>query len=224
MHLREGCGTERRRIDAGEHLAYGAAIFLRQRVDDDLIRHRVGIGAQLRELVAKRLRQNLRPHGQYLPDLDECGAQRLQHQPHLHRSEAVHHVELVRDAHDLSEALDFPAPRQVISTGKGVAMIVEQPDGGRPVPFAAFAGTSRHDTVFRRTVRPRCGFPPFRIMPWVAGMAARGIGRHGVLLRHAKQRSLPPGKDLRRRHRHRSAPWRPQSFPRPSPWPPAPCA
>ena len=75
MHLREGCGTERRRIDAGEHLAYGAAIFLRQRVDDDLIRHRVGIGAQLRELVAERLRQNLRPHGQYLPDLDECGAQ-----------------------------------------------------------------------------------------------------------------------------------------------------
>lgn len=142
----------------------------------------------------------------------------LQHQPHLHRSEAVHHVELVRNAHDLSEALDFPAPRQVISAGEGVAMIVEQPDGGRPVPFAAFAGTSRHDTVFRRTVRPRCGFPPFRIMPWVAGMAARGIGRHGVLLRHAKQRSLPPGKDLRRRHRHRSAPWRPQSFPRPSPW------
>lgn len=52
---------------------------------------------------------------------------------------------------------------------------------------------------FAEPVRPRCGFPPFRIMPWVAGMAARGIGRHGVLLRHAKQRSLPPGKDLRRR-------------------------
>ena len=81
-------------------------------------RHRVGVGAQFGEFVAEALRQNLGAHRQNLAHFDERGAERLEHEAHFDRSQAVQHVELLDDSGDLPQSFDLATTRQMVARGE----------------------------------------------------------------------------------------------------------
>ena len=79
MDLGQRGASQRRGIDGVEHVALRVAVDVVERLEDGLERQRVALHLQLRQLVAVRLRQNLRARRQRLADLHEAGAQVLQH-------------------------------------------------------------------------------------------------------------------------------------------------
>ena len=76
------------------------------------------VGAQFGEFVAEALRQNLGAHRQNLAHFDERGAERLEHEAHFDRSQAVQHVELLDDSGDLPQSFDLATARQMVARGE----------------------------------------------------------------------------------------------------------
>ncbi len=105
VHLRERRATERIGVDRIEHLPQALAVLLFQTAEHYLIRHRLYVGAQATELVAKTLRQDLGAVGQNLPHLDEHGAKLFEQTAQAHRREVIPHAVLFDQANDLPNAL-----------------------------------------------------------------------------------------------------------------------
>ena len=101
---------------------------MRQRVQHGLVGHGVSVGAQFREFVAERLRQNLRTHGQDLADLDEGGAKRFEHETHVDRRQPMNRIKLVSDPDDLLETLESASPSEMVFFGEVVFSAAEQAD------------------------------------------------------------------------------------------------
>ena len=129
MHLRQACGTERRGVDVLEDLVHGPSVLVFEHLQHRAVRHGVGVGAQFGQFVAERLGQDFGAHGQDLSDLHEGGAKRFEHEPHFDGREPVHHVELVGDARDLRESLEFAASGQVVAFGERIFAGPEDADG-----------------------------------------------------------------------------------------------
>ena len=134
-----------------------------QGVQHGLVGHRVGVGTQFGEFVAERLRQNLRAHGQDLPDFDEGGAERLEHETHFDRRESVDCVELVGDPDDLVETLEFAAPGEMVFFGEIVLPAAEQAYFfagvcGRGARGLLLGTIVRERRIVRRGVTSRGGF------------------------------------------------------------------
>ena len=104
VHLRERRATERVGVDRIEHLPQAQAVFFFQTAEYDLVRHRLHVGAQTTQLVAKALRQNLGPVGQNLPHLDEHGAEFLEQPAQTNRREVIPHAVLFDQANNLPNA------------------------------------------------------------------------------------------------------------------------
>ena len=101
-----------------EHLVGGTPVFGGKHIQHRGIRHWVGVGAQFGEFVAEALRQNLGAHRQNLAHFDERGTERLEHEAHLDRSQAVQHVELLDDSGDLPQSFDLATARQMVARGE----------------------------------------------------------------------------------------------------------
>ena len=101
-----------------EHLVGGTPVFGGKHIQHRGIRHRVSVGAQFGEFVAEALRQNLGAHRQNLAHFDERGAERLEHEAHFDRSQAVQHVELLDDSGDLPQSFDLATTRQMVARGE----------------------------------------------------------------------------------------------------------
>ena len=114
MHLRERCATKRIRVDRIEHLSQAQAVFFFQTTEYDLVRHRLHVGPQTTQLVAKALRQNLGPVGQNLPHLDEHGAEFLEQAAQTNRREVIPHAVLFDQANNLPDALAATRRRELV--------------------------------------------------------------------------------------------------------------
>ena len=105
VHLRERRASERVGVDRVEHLPQALAVFLFQTAEHYLIWHRLYVGAQATELVAKPLRQNLGAVSQNLPHLDEHGTELFEQTTQTHRREVIPYAVLFDQANDLPNAL-----------------------------------------------------------------------------------------------------------------------
>ena len=114
MYLRERCTTERVGVDRVEHLPQALAVFLFQTAEHYLIRHRLYVGAQATQLVAKPLRQNLGAVGQDLPHLDEHGAELFEQAAQAYRRKVIPHAVLFDQANDLTDAFAATCRRELI--------------------------------------------------------------------------------------------------------------
>ena len=114
VHLRERCATKRIGVDRIEHLPQAQAVFFFQTAEYDLVRHRLHVGAQTTQLVAKALRQNLGPVGQNLPHLDEHGAEFLEQAAQTNRREVIPHAVLFDQANNLSNAFATTRRRELV--------------------------------------------------------------------------------------------------------------
>ena len=114
VHLRERCATKRIGIDRIEHLPQAQAVFFLQTAKHYLVRHRLHVGAQTTQLVAKALRQNLGPVGQNLPHLDEHGAEFLEQAAQTNRREVIPHAVLFDQANNLPNAFATTRRRELV--------------------------------------------------------------------------------------------------------------
>ena len=114
VHLRERCATKRVGVDRIEHLPQAQAVFFFQTTEYDLVRHRLHVGAQTTQLVAKALRQNLGPVGQNLSHLDEHGAEFLEQAAQTNRREVIPHAVLFDQANDLPNAFATTRRRELV--------------------------------------------------------------------------------------------------------------
>ena len=114
VHLRERCATKRIGVDRIEHLPQAQAVFFFQTTEYDLVRHRLHVGPQTTQLVAKALRQNLGPVGQNLPHLDEHGAEFLEQAAQTNRREVVPHAVLFDQANNLPDAFATTRRRELV--------------------------------------------------------------------------------------------------------------
>ena len=114
VNLRERCAAERIRVDRIEHLPQAQAVFFFQTTEYDLVRHRLHVGAQTTQLVAKALRQNLGPVSQNLPHLDEHGAELFEQTTQAHRREVIPHAILFDQANDLPNAFAAARRRELV--------------------------------------------------------------------------------------------------------------
>ena len=114
MNLCKRSATERVGVDRVEHLPQALAVFLFQTAEHYLIRHRLYVGAQATQLVAKPLRQNLGAVGQNLPHLDEHGAELFEQTTQAHRCEVIPYAVLFDQANDLPNALTTTCRRELV--------------------------------------------------------------------------------------------------------------
>ena len=114
VHLRERCATKRIGIDRIEHLPQAQAVFFLQTAKHYLVRHRLHVGAQTTQLVAKALRQNLGPVGQNLPHLDEHRAEFLEQAAQTNRREVIPHAVLFDQANNLPNAFATTRRRELV--------------------------------------------------------------------------------------------------------------
>lgn len=110
-----------------------------------------GIGsASARSLASssqKLWRQNLGAHRQNLAHFDERGAERLEHEAHFDRSQAVQHVELLDDSGDLPQSFDLATARQMVARGE----IVPAPEQCQR--FVGYAGSRLGNGLLERVRR-----------------------------------------------------------------------
>ena len=114
VHLRERCATKRIGVDRIEHLPQAQAVFFLQAAKHHLVRHRLHVGTQTAQLIAKALRQNLGPVGQNLPHLDEHGAELLEQAAQADRREVIPHTVLFDQANNLPNALAATRRRELV--------------------------------------------------------------------------------------------------------------
>ena len=114
VHLRERRATERVGVDGVEHLPQALAVLLFQTAEHYLIRHRLYVGAQATQLVAKPLRQDLGAVGQDLPHLDEHGAEFLEQAAQTNRREVIPHAVLFDQANNLPNAFATTRRRELV--------------------------------------------------------------------------------------------------------------
>lgn len=121
VHLRERCATKRIGVDRIEHLPQAQAVFLFQAAEHYLVRHRLHVGTQTAQLIAKALRQNLGPVGQNLPHLDEHGAELLEQAAQANRREVIPHTVLFDQANNLPMRSRRPAGVSWYSSSGAIA-------------------------------------------------------------------------------------------------------
>ena len=114
VYLRERRASERVGVDRVEHLPQALAVFLFQTAEHYLIWHRLYVGAQTAQLVAKPLRQNLGAVSQNLPHLDEHGAEFFEQTTQAHRREVIPYAVLFDQANDLPNALTAARRRELV--------------------------------------------------------------------------------------------------------------
>ena len=114
MYLRERRASERIGVDRVEHLPQALTVFLFQTAKHYLIWHRLYVGAQATELVAKPLRQNLGAVSQNLPHLDEHGAEFLEQAAQTNRREVIPYAVLFDQANDLPNAFAAACRRELV--------------------------------------------------------------------------------------------------------------
>ena len=114
VYLRERRASERVGVDRVEHLPQALAVLLFQTAEHYLIRHRLYVGAQATQLVAKPLRQNLGAVSQNLPHLDEHGAELFEQTTQAHRREVIPYAVLFDQANDLPNALTATCRRELV--------------------------------------------------------------------------------------------------------------
>ena len=114
VHLRERRATERVGVNRVEYLPQALAVFLFQTAEHYLIRHRLYVGAQTAQLVAKPLRQDLGAVGQNLPHLNEHGTELFEQTTQAHRREVVPYAVLFDQANDLPNALTTTCRRELV--------------------------------------------------------------------------------------------------------------
>ena len=114
VHLRERRASERVGVDRVEHLPQALAVLLFQTAEHYLVWHRLYVGAQATQLVAKPLRQNLGAVSQNLPHLDEHGAELFEQTTQAHRREVVPYAVLFDQANDLPNALTTTCRRELV--------------------------------------------------------------------------------------------------------------
>ena len=114
VHLRERRTSERVGVDCVEHLPQTLTVFLFQTAKHYLIRHRVYVGAQATQLVAKPLRQDLGPVGQNLSHLDEHGTELFEQTTQAHRREVIPHAVLFDQTNDLPNAFAAACRRELV--------------------------------------------------------------------------------------------------------------
>ena len=114
VHLRERGAAKRVGVDRIEHLPQEQAIFFLQTTEHHLVRHRLHVGAQASEFVAKTLRQDLGAVGQNLPHLDEHGAEFLEQAAQTNRRKVVPHAVLFDQANNLPDAFATTRRRELV--------------------------------------------------------------------------------------------------------------
>ena len=114
VNLRKRSASKRIGIDRVEHLPQALAVLLFQTAEHHLIRHRLYVGAQATELIAKPLRQDLGAVGQNLPHLDEHGAELFEQTTQAHRCEVIPYAVLFDQANDLPNALTTTCRRELV--------------------------------------------------------------------------------------------------------------
>ena len=114
VHLRKRRATERVGVDRVEHLPQALAVFLFQTAEHYLIRHRLYVGAQAAQLVAKPLRQNLGAVSQDLPHLDEHGAKLFEQAAQAYRRKVIPYAVLLDQANDLPNAFAAACRRELV--------------------------------------------------------------------------------------------------------------
>ena len=114
VYLRERRATERVGVDRVEHLPQALTVFLFQTAEHYLIRHRVYVGAQATQLVAKPLRQDLGPVGQNLPHFNEHGAELFEQAAQANRREVIPYAVLFDQANDLPNAFAAACRRELV--------------------------------------------------------------------------------------------------------------
>ena len=114
VYLRERGASERVGVDCVEHLPQALAVLLFQTAEHYPIRHRLYVGAQATQLVAKPLRQDLGAVGQNLPHLDEHGAELFEQTAQAHWREVIPHAVLFDQANDLPNALATTCRRELV--------------------------------------------------------------------------------------------------------------
>ena len=114
VYLRERRATERVGVDRVEHLPQALAVFLFQTAEHYLIRHRLYVGAQATQLVAKPLRQNLGTVSQNLPHFNEHGAELFEQAAQANRRKVIPHAVLFDQANDLPDALAAARRRELV--------------------------------------------------------------------------------------------------------------
>ena len=147
VHLRERCATKRIGIDRIEHLPQAQAVFFLQTAEYDLVRHRLHVGAQTTQLVAKALRQNLGPVGQNLPHLDEHGAEFLEQAAQTNRREVIPHAVLFDQAYNLPNAFATTRRRELVFLVRRhrVGLLGHHIDGARLLASARDGGVDLID-------------------------------------------------------------------------------
>ena len=101
VHLRHRGRAQRMLADGVEDGVEARAVLLLEHGDDRLVGHGLGVGAQLGELAAEALGQDLGAHGEDLAGLHEGGTQLLEQATELDGRDAAEHVVLAHDAEDL---------------------------------------------------------------------------------------------------------------------------
>ena len=155
VNLRKRSASERIGIDRVEHLPQALAVLLFQTAEHHLIRHRLHIGAQAAQLVAKPLRQNLGAVGQNLTHLDEHGAELFEQTAQAHRREVIPYAVLFDQANDLPNALTAARRRELVFLVRRhrVGLLGDHIDSARLLASARDGGLNLIDN--RRLVTQR---------------------------------------------------------------------
>ena len=142
VHLRDRRRSERHVVDRVEDVLYGLGVLVAQRLEHGLAVHRLDFGAQLLELVAEALGQNLGPHGEYLAGLHKGRAQLLQQLAQRLRGEPVQDVVLLRDLKDLAKTCRLARARNLIAILDGIPTAEDAYGLRRPLVLWELVGCS----------------------------------------------------------------------------------